>query len=273
MLGQTQAKGAVITYETDGNGPPLLLIAGLGAGRWMWGPQVKGLAPRFTVIAFDNRGIGGSPREPGPLNIRMMAEDAIAVLDALQVRRAHVAGASMGGFIAQTVASLWPDRVDRLILCCTAGRGFGQVWPSPSFLRVLGFDSRSGRLAPRRLGAFFGDRFQREHPDEVERWARIASDNMPSYRLLWEQLIASARFNMRGETRRIGRPTLVIHGTADRVIPVSNGRRLASEIPGARLVLVEGAGHGVMIERADLVNQEIEKFLSAAPAAQPSAET
>jgi pimeloyl-[acyl-carrier protein] methyl ester esterase len=84
---------------------------------------------------------------------------------------------------------------------------------------------------------------------------------MPSYRLVIEQLLASARFNVKGNLGAIHCPTLVIHGTADQVIPVSNGRALAAKIPGARLVLVDGAGHAVTIEQAGLVNREIERFL------------
>src|SRR4030042_4307434 len=120
MRGQIRVMGAAITYEVEGGGVPLLLIAGLGAGRWIWAPQVEALAARFRVVTFDNRGIGDSRRDSGPLSIGAMASDAVAVLDALGMARAHVAGMSMGGFVAQTVASQWPDRVGRLGVWCHA---------------------------------------------------------------------------------------------------------------------------------------------------------
>ena len=94
-----------------------------GAGARLLEP----LAGTFRVISFDNRGIGGSDRPPGPYSARMMAEDAVAVLDAAGVGRAHVLGASLGGMVAQELALGWPERVDRLVLACTTGRRPGRL--------------------------------------------------------------------------------------------------------------------------------------------------
>ena len=110
--------------ELQGGEPALLLIHGLGyAGSWGWRPVLEPLARSFRVIAFDNRGIGGSDQPPGPYSTRMMAEDAVAVLDEAGVERAHVVGTSLGGMIAQELALAAPERVDRLVLACTTPGG------------------------------------------------------------------------------------------------------------------------------------------------------
>jgi len=262
MPGHVTVGGASIAYEVAGRGPALLLIAGLGAGRWVWEPQVTALSPAFQVVTFDNRGIGGSSRGTGRLSIPRMAGDAVAVLDALGIERAHIAGMSMGGFIAQQVAIDYPGRVEKLVLCCTAGRGAGQVWPAPQFLGLALGGFLAGGVAGGRLRVFFSARYLAENPAEVKRWVKLAMQSLPDHRVLMSQLWAAAAFRPDGRALKgITHPALVIHGTEDRIIPVSNGKRLARSIPGARIVLFEGAGHGVTIERADEVNREMEGFL------------
>ncbi len=114
-----------IRWDSHGTGEPLLLIQGLGYGRWGWDPVVPGLAERYRVLTFDNRGIGESDKPDGPYTAREMADDALQVLDEAGVERAHVLGASLGGMIAQELAVKAPDRVDKLVLCCTTPGGAG----------------------------------------------------------------------------------------------------------------------------------------------------
>src|SRR5205807_3418957 len=113
-----------------GSGMPLLLIQGLGYGRWSWEPSLPGLAERHRVVYFDNRGIGESDKPAGPYTARAMAGDALQVLDDAGVDRAHVLGASLGGMIAQELAVAAPERVDKLVLCCTTPGGAATV-PMP----------------------------------------------------------------------------------------------------------------------------------------------
>ena len=119
-----------ITWEERGTGAPLLLIQGLGYGRWSWAPIVPALAERYRVLWFDNRGIGDSDKPDGPYTAKLMAGDALQVLDEAGVERAHVVGASLGGMIAQEVAAGTPERVDKLVLCCTTPGGAATV-PMP----------------------------------------------------------------------------------------------------------------------------------------------
>jgi len=138
-----------IKWEEWGDGTPLLLIQGLGYARWSWDPVVPGLAERYRVISFDNRGIGESDKPDGPYTARQMADDALQVLDEAGVGRAHVLGASLGGMIAQEVAATAPERVEKLVLCCTTAGGPAAV-PMPE---VSGAAVRRGGNARARGGA------------------------------------------------------------------------------------------------------------------------
>src|SRR4029079_3046454 len=106
-----ESAGARLHYHRDGSGPPLLLVQGVGLIGRGWQPQVDGLRDRFTIITFDNRGIGSSTAGPGPLSIEVMARDALAIADAEGLTRFHLAGHSMGGVIAQQIALAAPERV------------------------------------------------------------------------------------------------------------------------------------------------------------------
>ena len=134
-----------IKWDSHGDGPALLLIQGLGYGRWGWDPVVPGLAERHRVLSFDNRGIGDSDKPDGPYTARMMADDALQVLDEAGVERAHVVGASLGGMIAQELAVLAPERVEKLVLCCTTSGG-PEAFPLPE--ATLKLMAEAPTLAP-----------------------------------------------------------------------------------------------------------------------------
>ncbi|HUQ22025.1 MAG TPA: alpha/beta hydrolase, partial [Gaiellaceae bacterium] len=119
-----------IAWERHGEGPPLLLIHGLGYARWGWEPVVEALARSFDVLLFDNRGVGASDAPPGPYTAAEMAGDAVQVLDEAGVERAHVVGTSLGGMVAQELALGHPDRVGRLVLACTSPGGT-KAFPTP----------------------------------------------------------------------------------------------------------------------------------------------
>ncbi|MCI0477635.1 MAG: alpha/beta hydrolase, partial [Anaerolineales bacterium] len=111
-----RANGIDIYYEITGAGEPLVLIAGLGYGSWMWHKMIPGLAQHFRVIAFDNRGTGQSDKPAGPYTAQLLADDTAGLLNALGIARAAVLGHSMGGFIAQAFALSYPAMVGKLIL-------------------------------------------------------------------------------------------------------------------------------------------------------------
>jgi pimeloyl-ACP methyl ester carboxylesterase len=250
---------------------PLLLIAGLGFATWSWFKQAPVLATQRQVIVFDNRGSGQSEKPRRSYSVATLADDAAGLLDRLGVERAHVLGASLGGFVAQELALRYPERVGRLILCCTSFGGPGHVpmnWPA--LMATMGWGALSQRQAVRRgLAVATSDAYRATHPDELEQIARWRQNDQLAHSDYVLQLMAGARFDASPRAHTIAAPTLIVHGADDQVVPIENARRLAEAIPGAQLRIFENAGHLVFIEQADAVNQAILRFIAPAPLPAP----
>jgi 3-oxoadipate enol-lactonase len=238
--------GAVeIHYERAGSGSPLLLIMGLGMTATGWWRTVPVLAGDFTVLSFDNRGVGRSSRPRGPYTCEQMAGDAIAVLDAAGLESAHVYGVSLGGMVAQELALRWPERVRGLVLAATTPGGARAVAPDRA---TLAFFHRRGEMpAEEAVWASvpynYGTRTRTSHGD------RIAADIAERLRFPIErepylaQLAAALGHDSFERLARISAPTLVVHGTGDRMVAPANARLLARRIAGAQLQLWKEAGH------------------------------
>jgi pimeloyl-ACP methyl ester carboxylesterase len=235
----------MLHFESTGEGPAVLLIMGLGLPGDAWWRTVPVLARSLRVVTFDNRGSGRSERPTGRLTLAGMAADAVSVLDAAGIARAHVYGISMGGMIAQEVALRHPERVDSLVLGATSAGGAAATPPDRETLAFLG----------RRATV----------PDEEGRWAsvpyvysertrssggvRIGEDfaRRRDYRFdplgYGAQLAAAAAHDAVARLGDIAAPTLVVHGAEDRMVPPANGRALAARIAGSRLLELDGAAH------------------------------
>ena len=247
-----------IKWESVGEGAPLLLIQGLGYGRWGWEPIVPGLAARHRVVSFDNRGIGESDKPEGPYTAAQMAGDALQVLDEAGIDRAHVLGASLGGMIAQELAVAAPERVDKLVLCCTTPGGPSTV-PMPEVTVQLFAEAQT--LAPEIALRRFVENALGEDPpaglvDELLA-RRVANPPDPAG---W-QAQAAAGIGFQGVEGQIAAPTLVLGGTADNVVDHRNAEVLARRIPGARVELLAGAGHLFFWEQPDESVRIINEFL------------
>jgi pimeloyl-ACP methyl ester carboxylesterase len=247
-----------MVYESHGEGPPLLLIPGLGFGPWGWFKQVPALSRRFRVLTFDLR----SPRDPEH-GIAELARDAAALLERSGVGRAHVLGTSLGGFVAQQLALERPDLVDGLVLVCTSYGGRGEKRMSPRALAsMFGVGSFSPQGAVRRgLKAATSSAYRARHPEEFEEIVRTRLARSPPLFFYLQQARAGALFDASSRVREISAPTLVIHGAEDRYVPVANAVALARAIPDAELRVLDDAGHLVFIERAEEFNREIASFL------------
>ena len=247
-----------IKWESVGEGAPLLLIQGLGYGRWGWEPIVPGLAARHRVVSFDNRGIGESDKPEGPYTAAQMAGDALQVLDEAGIDRAHVLGASLGGMIAQELAVAAPERVDKLVLCCTTPGGPSTV-PMPEVTVQLFAEAQT--LAPEVALRRFVENALGEDPpaglvDELFA-RRVANPPDPAG---W-QAQAAAGIGFQGVEGQIAAPTLVLGGTADNVVDHRNAEVLATRIPGARVELLGGTGHLFFWEQPDESVRIINEFL------------
>ncbi|NUR78115.1 MAG: alpha/beta fold hydrolase [Thermoleophilia bacterium] len=247
-----------IVWEERGSGDPLLLIQGLGYGRWSWEPILPGLAERYRVLFFDNRGIGESDKPAGPYTAREMAADALQVLDESGVERAHVLGASLGGMIAQELAVTAPERVDRLVLCCTTPGGEATV-PMPAVTVEL--FAAAGSLPPEvALRRFVENALAPDAaPELVEALYRRRLDNPPDP-VGWPAQ-AAAGIGFAGVDGAIDAPTLIVTGTEDNVVDPRNSDGVAARIPGARVERIPGTGHLFFWEQPDAVVRIVREFL------------
>ncbi|MDY6916888.1 MAG: alpha/beta fold hydrolase [Chloroflexota bacterium] len=250
-------------YEVHGEGRPLLMIPGLGADLTSWAFQVPEFSRRFRVITFDNRGAGRTDAPDEPYSLETMADDAAGLLDCLGIDRAHVLGLSMGGMIAQELAIKHPARVHALVLATTAAGPY--PWATHvlrATLRLAEEGASQEALTQLRVSWLFTDRFF-ENPDLVQ----LAVDTMlanphrqPVYAYA-RQFAAARQHDARERLGRIAAPTLVLVGRQDILLPVRLSEELAAGIPGAELVVLEGGGHGFLVEVADDFNRAVLEFL------------
>jgi len=257
--------GVSIHYAVDGasDGPTVLLLEGLGYGRWMWRWLTNDLADGYEVLRPDNRGTGDSDAPEGPYAVGEMAADARAVLDDHGVDRVHVCGASMGGMIAQELA-LADDRVASLTLLCTSPGG-EDAPEMPTDVREHVFSAPED-LDPRERIRYLmepavSDGFYEREPDLVDRIVdrRLTGDATPSGREA--QAAAAAAFDATDRLGDLSVPTLVLHGTADRVLPVENADLLAERLPHATVERVDGGPHLFFIEERGEIDARIRSFL------------
>jgi 3-oxoadipate enol-lactonase len=247
-----------IAWEEHGSGPPLLLVQGLGYARWSWEPIVAPLAELYRVLSFDNRGIGESDKPPGPYTARAMAGDALQVLDEAGVGRAHVLGASLGGMIAQELAVAAPERVDRLILCCTHP-GVSHGYPMPAGTVQLFREAPS--LAPEIALRRFVENALGAEPSAalVEELVRRRTEHPPDPAGWQAQAAAGTTFA--GVEAAIAAPTLIVTGTADNVVDPRNADVLAARIRDAHIAELPGLGHLFFWEDADGFVRIVREFL------------
>ena len=262
--------GVRLRYTFAGNGPPLLLIQGVGVVGEGWRPQIDGLGDRFTLIAFDNRGIGGSTMPGDALTIPDMASDALALMTAIGFERFHVVGHSMGGLIAQAMALDQPARIASLALLCTFAHGRQGAKPSLGMLPTA-IRTRVGTRRMRR-DAFLELVMPRDYLQKTNR-AQLAERLRPLFGhdladqppIVMKQLRAMSRFDAGDRLHQLGAiPTLVLTADQDRIARPVFGRELARAIPGAVYVEIPNAGHGVTIQRADEVNELLAAHLMRA---------
>ncbi len=260
--------GLGIHYEATGEGFPLLLIMGLGANLDWWDPRlVEGLARDFRVIRFDNRGTGRSDDSEEEYTIRLFADDAVGLLDALGIARAHVLGISMGGMIAQELALAHPEKVERLVLAATHCGGSCAVPPSPDALGIMARIAGAPRAEETvRLTVLlcFTPAYAQENPEDVKTWVAEVLKAPTSRDTLLRQLGAIAGFDTHDRLPTLSIPTLVVHGEQDILIPPENGSILAKAIPGSHLVLLEHSAHGLAEDLGDAV-RSVREFLGSDP--------
>jgi 3-oxoadipate enol-lactonase len=251
-------------WESFGEGPAVLLVAGQGMTVDGWWATIPVLTRSFRVIAFDNRGTGGSSRVPWPYSVAHMANDAVAVLDAAGEQSAHVYGISLGSLVAQEVALRHPDRVQALVLGASSAGGFAAYKPSPSSFAQT-FLVRAGAMGPEEaewaaVPYTYAEKTRRFHPERIGADIAHRVSSPPEPLAYLHQAAAVAAHDAYERLNQMTAPTLVVHGEQDVFVPPANAVVLAERIPGAQLRLWPDAGHMYTIDepRAD---REIAGFL------------
>lgn len=254
-----------IALEVRGTGPFVLFLHGIGGSRRQWQPQLTALSDTFRVAAWDARGYGDSDDYAGPLQFSVFVDDVLRVLDHFGVARASIVGLSMGGRIAREVALRAPDRVDRLVLANT----------TPGFSSLSADEQRrfvESRAAPIRAGApvatiarEMAPRLLHRDADAATIEAVIAMMSALHPESYIKTVEASVAQDRAAPIESIRAPTLVITSDADPLYPRAISEDMARRIPGARLVVIERAGHLSNIERPLAFNRALRDFLAPGP--------
>lgn len=252
-----QAGDVRIAYERSGEGPPLVLMHGAQASRRMFDALVPLLAPHFTVIAYDQRECGETEAPPLAASLADLAGDARALIRGLGYTRAHVFGSSYGGRVAQALALLHPDVVDRLVL--------GSTWPLPhahealypeGAAQIAALRARLPDTAEELAGWFFPEAFLRQRPELRRVFAGARPQTSGGQRRA--QTVAST---LEMSPSAIDAPTLVLAGELDRVVPAPLTMQLAREIPRCEQLLLQGVGHVTVMQATAQVAQALIGFL------------
>lgn len=250
--------GTRIAYVDVGSGPPLLLIPGQASERSVWNGARDDFAARHRVLVMDHRGTGESDCPRDGYSTREMARDAIAVLDAAGVARAHAYGISMGGRIAQWLGIEHASRLGGLVLgCTTPGNAHGVARSAQANL-----DLASGDPA-RMLEYNVSPGWAEAHPELLATQREVLRTRPVPPHARRMHYVASEEHDAWARLPEIAVPTLIVHGSEDRVNVPENARLLASRIPGAVLRLMEGGRHAYYLEFRPGVSELVMEFLRA----------
>jgi 3-oxoadipate enol-lactonase len=266
----TAPDGVKLHVLDQGKGDPVLWLQGLNAPAAAWAVQLAHFSQTKRSIAPDARGVGQSDAPPGPYTARQLAQDAVAVLDAVQVERAHVVGLSLGGAVAQELALSHPDRVRSLALLSTfatqnpRSRALLEAWRALYPVAIADPKLRKA-WELQAYSWLFTDRFWRSEAN-VRAALRFASTQPPQTPQGFQgQVDAALSHDARDRLPGLRVPTLVLHGALDQLSPKENGEELARLIPGAELLILPDVGHAVNLEGQRAVNGALRALWKRVP--------
>ena len=247
-----------VAHEVEGpsGAPALVLSNSLGTTRGLWDPQVDALIARHRVVRYDHRGHGRSPVPPGPYSIAELGRDVLRMLDTLDLPSVSFCGTSLGGMVGMWLASHASDRIESLIVLCSAAHlPPPDAWYARAALvRAEGTAAVAEAVAAR----WFTEAFRRDHPEVVDRHVDgLRATDAEGYAACCE---AIGDMDLREDLGRIVAPTLVIAGRDDPATTVTDASVIAERVSGARLTVVDAA-HLANVERADLVTDVMTEHL------------
>jgi 3-oxoadipate enol-lactonase len=255
-----ETNGAQMHYELSGtaSAPILMFSNSLGTNLTMWASQVEGLKARYRILRYDTRGHGQSAVTMGPYKISQLADDVLGLLDRLGIEKIIFCGLSMGGMIGMTLALRVPERIHKVVLCCTAPKlGSAETW--------------NGRIASVQKGGmaavtdavlerWYTPPFRATAPEEIQRTKQMLLTTPPDGYIANCEAIRDE--DLREKIAGIRVPTLILMGQHDPVVPPADGRFMADRIAGSRYVELRAA-HLANIEASDVFTKELAAFLEA----------
>ncbi|QRP46423.1 alpha/beta fold hydrolase [Amycolatopsis sp. FDAARGOS 1241] len=256
--------GVSLHYETAGEGPPLLLIAGLGANSAAWAAAVPVLSRRFTVITFDNRGVGRSSVPPGPYPVDLLGDDAAALVTSLGLGPVAAVGWSLGASVLQSMLVRHGPLLSKAVLL----NGFPSYTPIQDAWLDAGLALRRADADPLAVGVsgmawVFTPRVLTDHETLVEQAKLAASDPYPTSLAGFEAQAAGLRvYDSRALLPIATTPTLVLAGAEDVLTPVSQSAEMAALLPHGSLRVLPRGGHAMLLEYPDDTLAAITAFLS-----------
>lgn len=239
-----------VPADTSAGAPVVVMSHSLGTTLDMWQPQAEVLARSFRVLRYDLRGHGHSPVAPGAYQIADLGGDLIALLDRLGLQRAHLCGLSLGGMVSLWTAAHHPERVARLVVCCTSALlGPPAFWAErAAVVRASG----TAAVADGVVARWFTEEWRARHPEQTAAMrATIAATSAEGYAGCCD---AIQRMDLRDDLRTIRASTLAIAGADDPSTPPDHLRRIAEAIPRARVAVVGPAAHLANLEQPEQVS-------------------
>jgi 3-oxoadipate enol-lactonase len=258
--------GLEIHYDVHGEGDPLICVHGLGCDRRAWALQIEPFSRDFTAVFFDNRDVGQSSLASASYSTADMAHDVLGLADHLELKTFHLLGVSLGGMVSQQVALAAPERVRTLTLAVThggvqkAGRLRGHLLGS--YARHLPAEDQVDNLLYLCYTEAF---FENREMYEFVRTALLENPYPQPPEAFARQAAAGAHHDVRDRLGELSMPVHVIGAERDLMIPAWKSRELASLIPGSKLTILEGQGHGVMWEASQAFNTAVTEFLATTP--------
>ncbi|MHA1915420.1 MAG: alpha/beta fold hydrolase [Promethearchaeota archaeon] len=262
---KVKVDGVNLYYEIHGDGFPLLMIQGLSENVYWWDPpMIEVLSKQFKIVLFDNRGVGRSDSLEGEVTIETMAADAVGLLDALDIKQAHILGHSMGGMIAQDLVLKFPGRVKKLVLCSTSCGGSKAELPSRDTQRILtklSTRDHTRDLIEEAMPHIFTKQFINEKPEFVVKKVDdilIIPTDQTTFKA---QMTAWMRYNSCRKLKTVSVPTLIVHGRQDILVPPRNGELLAEKMPNAEIIWFDSQAHLIHTEETDKFVEVLLKYL------------
>ncbi len=248
-------------YEVHGEGPPVLLVSGLGGAAAYWLPNLPAFAAKHRVIIHDHRGTGQSTRSTIRYSVDQMTDDLVRLMDHLKIDRAHLVGHSTGGAIGQTLAVTRPERLASLVIYSSWTRA------DPFFKRS--FEARRTLLTTAGAAAYVRSTAVFLYPDWwinrntalLEEREKVTIPNFPAAEIVASRIDAIVAFDRTADLPRIKAPTLVICAKDDFLTPPYFSEELARSIPGAELHLLDRGGHCASESAPEAFNAAVLGFL------------